>query len=272
MSSPIQENALGTYLRDRRAKLDPTAFGFDSSRRRTPGLRREEVAQRANVSATWYTWLEQGRGGSPSTVVLDRLSHALALNEVEREHLFVLATGLPPAPHLPIRTDISPRIQRVLDSMDCCPAMIKNCAWDIVAWNKATASVFPGYDEGLAESPNVLRRMFTTTSIRDFNPEWENVARYVVSTFRADAAKAGYDVAPLVAELSHSSPEFAALWNENHLVERTEHTKIIRHPTAGLLEFEFSGFGVDGRADLSMVVYTPVHEVDREKIRLLMSE
>jgi transcriptional regulator with XRE-family HTH domain len=266
----IQDNALGTYLRDRRARLDPTAFGFDSSRRRTPGLRREEVAQRANVSATWYTWLEQGRGGSPSPVVLERLAQALTLTEVEREHLFVLATGLPPAPNHEIRTDINPRIQRVLDGFDCCPAMIKNCAWDLLAWNKAARVVFPPYGEGDFDQQNVLRRMFDPM-VRELQPEWETVARYVVSAFRADAARAGFDVTALVKELSQSSPEFAAMWSENDVIGRTEHTKIIRHPKAGLLEFDFSGFAVDGRADLNMVIYTPVHEVDKEKIRALLA-
>src|SRR6218665_1007146 len=90
------ENPLGTYLRDRREKLDPAAFGLPLTRRRTPGLRREEVAQRANVSATWYTWLEQGRGGAPSSVVLERIAAALMLTDVEREHLFLLAFGRPP--------------------------------------------------------------------------------------------------------------------------------------------------------------------------------
>ena len=85
--SAVEENLLGIYLRDRRAKLDPTAFGLPLQRRRTPGLRREEVAQRANISATWYTWLEQGRGGAPSSEVLDRIAHALLLTDVEREHV-----------------------------------------------------------------------------------------------------------------------------------------------------------------------------------------
>ena len=85
-----KENLLGTYLKDRRTKLDPAAFGFPLGRRRTPGLRREEVAQRANLSATWYTWLEQGRGGSPSADVLDRIAYALMLTDIEREHLFLL--------------------------------------------------------------------------------------------------------------------------------------------------------------------------------------
>jgi transcriptional regulator with XRE-family HTH domain len=89
-------NRLGTYLKDRRAKLDPAALGFSAGRRRTPGLRRKEVAQRANISPTWYTWLEQGRGGAPSADVLDRLSRALMLTHVEREHLFLLGLGRPP--------------------------------------------------------------------------------------------------------------------------------------------------------------------------------
>src|SRR5580692_12792014 len=89
------ESVLGTYLKDRRAKLDPAAFGFASKRRRTPGLRREEVAQRANISPTWYTWLEQGRGGAPSAGVLGRIARALMLTDIEREHLFLLGLGRP---------------------------------------------------------------------------------------------------------------------------------------------------------------------------------
>ncbi len=107
-----KENALGNYLRDRRTKLDPAAFGVPLTRRRTPGLRREEVAQRANLSATWYTWLEQGRGGAPSAEVLDRLAHALMLTEVEREHLFLLGLGRPPAVREMPTEGITPRIQR----------------------------------------------------------------------------------------------------------------------------------------------------------------
>src|SRR5258708_15130763 len=96
-------NPLGTYLEDRRAKLDPAAFGFPPERRRTPGLRREEVAHRANISPTWYTWLEQGRGGAPSADVLDRIARALMLTDVEREHLFLLGLGRPP--EVPSRRD-----------------------------------------------------------------------------------------------------------------------------------------------------------------------
>src|SRR5881227_4120577 len=93
------ESPLGSFLRDRRTRLDPAALGFPSERRRTLGLRREEVAQRANISPTWYAWLEQGRGGAPSADVLDRIARALMLTDVEREHLFLLAVGRPPEVH-----------------------------------------------------------------------------------------------------------------------------------------------------------------------------
>src|SRR6202030_3737785 len=134
-------NSLGIYLKDRRAKLDPTAFGFPLKRRRTPGLRREEVAQRANVSATWYTWLEQGRGGAPSADVLNRIARALMLTDVEREHLFLLALGRPPEVHFQTADGVTPRLQRVLDSLEISPAYVKTSTWDIVAWNRAATEV-----------------------------------------------------------------------------------------------------------------------------------
>src|SRR5260221_371028 len=131
------ENSLGTYLKDRRAKLDPTAFGFPLKRRRTPGLRREEVAQRANVSATWYTWLEQGRGGAPSADVLDRIARAMMLTDVEREHLFLLGLGRPPEVHYRKDEGVTPRLQRVLDALEPSPALIRTATWDVAAWNRA---------------------------------------------------------------------------------------------------------------------------------------
>src|SRR3954466_15895565 len=108
-------SALGTFLRDRRTRRDPAALGFGGGRRRTPGLRREEVAQRANISPTWYTWLEQGRGGKASADVLDRIATALTLTEVEREHLFLLGLGRPPAAQYRGGDSITPRLQRLLD-------------------------------------------------------------------------------------------------------------------------------------------------------------
>src|SRR6185436_4328552 len=135
------ENLLGTYLKDRRAKLDPAALGLPTTRRRTPGLRREEVAQRAHVSATWYTWLEQGRGGAPSPEVLERIARALMLTDVERKHLFMLALGRPPEVHYRATEGVTPRLQRVLDSLDISPAYVKTATWDVIAWNRAASVV-----------------------------------------------------------------------------------------------------------------------------------
>src|SRR5437763_11555703 len=118
-------NRLGTFLRDRRTRMDPAALGLPTGRRRTAGLRREEVAQRANISPTWYAWLEQGRGGAPSAEVLDRIGRALMLTDVEREHLFVLGLGRPPEVRYQKNEGVTPRLQRVLDALDPTPAVIR---------------------------------------------------------------------------------------------------------------------------------------------------
>src|SRR3954464_1816817 len=151
------ENLLGTYLKDRRAKLDPGALGFSTERRRTPGLRREEVAQRANISPTWYTWLEQGRGGAPSAEVLDRIARALMLDETERAHLFMLAFGRPPEVRYQEANSVTPRLQRILDSLQFIPAYVKNCTWDVIAWNRAATVVLTDYSQLDAERRNLLR-------------------------------------------------------------------------------------------------------------------
>src|ERR1700712_2066801 len=126
-------NSLGAYLRNRRTKLDPASFGFAGNRRRTSGLRREEVAQRANISATWYTWLEQGRGGAPSAQVLNRIAESLLMTESEREHLFMLAFGHPPEVVYSAPEGVTPRLQRVLDTLAYSPAFIKTATWDVLA-------------------------------------------------------------------------------------------------------------------------------------------
>lgn len=124
---------LGIFLKNRRIKLDPTLFGFSMIRRRTPGLRREEVAQLSQVSTTWYTWLEQGRGGAPSSAVLSRISRTLMLSATEHEYLFLLAFGRPPEVKYKAVENIPSRLQRVLDSMILTPAYIKTPSWDVVA-------------------------------------------------------------------------------------------------------------------------------------------
>jgi transcriptional regulator with XRE-family HTH domain len=265
-------NSLGTYLKDRRAKLDPTAFGFALKRRRTPGLRREEVAQRANVSATWYTWLEQGRGGAPSADVLDRIARAMMLTDVEREHLFLLGLGRPPEVRYRVPEGISPRLQRLLDTLEYSPAFIRTATWDVIAWNSAAAAVLTDYSKLPDGQRNVLRMMFRDSRVRAAQTNWQSVARYVVASFRADVARAGAarNVQSLVDELCATSPEFAAMWRDNDVQAHGDGVKILHHPIAGSLSMEFSGFAVDGRPDLNMVVYNPTTPVDANKIRLLL--
>ena len=265
-------NSLGTYLRDRRARLDPTAFGFPLQRRRTPGLRREEVAQRANVSATWYTWLEQGRGGAPSADVLDRIARAMMLTDVEREHLFLLALGRPPEARYQVPEGISPRLQRVLDTLACSPAFIRTATWDVIAWNRAAAAVLTDYSTLPEGQRNVLRMMFRDSRVRAAQPNWQSVARYVVASFRADVARAGAarNVQSLVDELCATSPEFAAIWRDNDVRGHGDGVKVLQHPVAGQLSMEFSGFAVDGRPDLNMVIYNPATRADADKIRALL--
>src|SRR6201984_1631275 len=151
------ESLFGTYLKDRRARLDPAAFAFPQDRRRTPGLRREEVAQRACISPTWYAWLEQGRGGAPSADVVDRLARALMLTDVEREHLFLLALGRPPEVHYQAAEGVTPRLQRVLDALEISPAYVKTSTWDVVAWNRAAAAVLVDYATLHPRQRNLLR-------------------------------------------------------------------------------------------------------------------
>jgi len=265
------ENQLGTYLKDRRAKLDPAAFGFSMTRRRTPGLRREEVAQRANVSATWYTWLEQGRGGAPSAEVLERISRALMLTTPEREHLYLIARGHPPEVHYEAREGISPRIQRVLDALEFIPAFVRTVTWDLVAWNRAASALF-GYKNLAPEKRNILRRIFTDPQSRAAQMDWESVARFAVAAFRADTARAGAstNVQALVDELRWMSPDFDRIWRENEVSIHGEGTKKLRHPIVGVLALEYSSFSVEGRPDLSMIIYNPATPRDVEKIRELM--
>ena len=266
------QNSLGTYLRDRRARLDPTAFGFPLQRRRTPGLRREEVAQRANVSATWYTWLEQGRGGAPSADVLDRIARAMMLTDVEREHLFLLGLGRPPEARYHAPEGISPRLQRVLDTLKYSPAFIRTATWDVVAWNRAAATVLTDYGALPEGQRNVLRMMFRDSRVRAAQSNWQSVARYVVASFRADVARAGAarNVQSLVDELCATSPEFAAMWRDNDVQGHGDGVKVLHHPTAGPLSMEFSAFAVDGRPDLNMVIYNPATPADADKIRALL--
>jgi transcriptional regulator with XRE-family HTH domain len=266
------DNALGEYLKHRRTQLDPAELGLPMTRRRTPGLRREEVAARANVSATWYTWLEQGRGGAPSAEAIDQIAHALLLSEAEREHLFLLALGRLPNVCYRGVGDVAPLFQRMIDAMEISPVLVRTPTWDVVAWNRAASAVLTDYGVLPLEQRNIVRQIFCNPRIRATQPDWEGVARFVVAAFRADVARAGAAKAAegLVDDLRRRSSEFDLMWRDNDVRSFGQGTKCVRHPLAGLLWLEFSAFAVDGRPDLAMVVYNAATPADAGQIRSLV--
>lgn len=266
------DNDLGAFLKERRGRLDPAAFGLPLERRRTPGLRREEVAQRAHVSATWYTWLEQGRGGAPSADVLDRLARALSLSDVEREHLYLLAQQRPPKVQRAEQSRVTPQLQRILDGMGESPALIKSPEWTVLAWNRAAHGVLANFADGSGGERNLLRNLFLRGQHGHLT-DWQSLARMIVGSVRRDLLRTGMspEIEAFIGELSAGSALFREMWASGEVALHGEGHKQITHPVAGLLNLEFSTFAVDGSPDLGLVIFSPATAADRAKIRHLLA-
>lgn len=226
-----------------------------AGKRRTPGLRREEVALLAGVGVSWYTWLEQGRDINVSAEVLDAIGRALHLSQPERAHLFVLA-GLnpPPAQELP-NVEVSPELRRLIDAWTPQPALLRDRYWNILAVNNATRAVF-GYDES---DQNCLISFFTNPRYHGIHPRWAQVAPAVVAAFRAEAAHLPGDpgLQRLVGQLSAVSPEFARLWTQHDVATPTQGVKAVRHPDAGDLYFDTTTLAVIDRPSWYLELYNP---------------
>jgi len=265
--------SFAAYLRELRIRLNPATLGYTGARRRTPGLRREEVAQRAGMSATWYSWLEQGRGGAPSAEALDRLAAALLLSDAEREHLFLLGLGRPPEVRYQPSAGVTPRLQRVLDAMGACPALIRTATWDVMAWNRAASAVLCDYGALPPDERNVLSLLFLDSRRRKTDPDWERNARNVVGAFRGEAARTGVTeaVQPLVDKLCAKSSDFAAMWRDTEIRGGCESQRRLLHPMLGELTFEFTALAVDGRPELMMLLYTPLSAEAAARIAKLMA-
>ncbi len=271
--SAKSKNELGRYLKSRRGRLDPLALGFAPGRRRAQGLRREEVALRANVSPTWYTWLEQGRGGTPSIEALDRIAGALQLASAEREHLFLLAQPRPAEPFYEPVNRATDRLRKLLDTLENSPAYIKTAASDLVAWNRAAVAVMADYGRLAPAERNLLRLIFLGEHVRAKMPNWEEDARFAVATFRLEAtrAAAGERAGQVVDDLCRDSADFRRIWADNDVSAYGEGVKHIVHPIAGPLALEYSAFSVDGQPDLGLVVYTPATQSDIRRVRDLIA-
>jgi transcriptional regulator with XRE-family HTH domain len=264
----------GAFLRSRRGRLAPSDVGLPQGfHRRTPGLRREEVAMLAGVGTTWYTWLEQGREIQPSNEVLSSLAEVLRLDSAERHHLFSLYDRPIPERRLPGEEHVGEPLRHMVDGLAGQPALVLGWRWDILARNRA-AEVVIGAQAGLDGSrpPNVLDLLFSDPARRLF-VDWENVARGALATFRSDSAQhiGDPDFVDMVARLTRLSPEFATWWPQHDVANRLAGTKRLNHPTVGQMLFTFSMLAVGDRPGMKLFVFTAVDEEDtpRKLSRLL---
>ncbi|MFI8346388.1 helix-turn-helix transcriptional regulator [Streptomyces sp. NPDC085596] len=249
----------------RRARITPQEAGlpFGGPRRRTAGLRREEVAVLAGVGASWYQWLEQGRDISVSPQVLDAVSRVLRLSDAERRHLYLLAGLNPPAPHvLPGRQDMCEGLRRLIDTWMPYPAHIMDRYYNCVMYNDAATAVF-----GMGQGPttrNCLVDFFADPLFRNRTLSWETNARTVAAQFRAawaaDPEDEGFQA--VLAEVSAVSPEFTALWAERDIEDQGQIRKELMHPRVGLLVVESTAMQVPARPDLLIVLHAPLPEAD----------
>ena len=254
---------LAEFLRARRGALTPEAVGLPhGARRRTQGLRREEVAQLAGVSVSWYTWLEQGRPINASLDVLDALARALRLDPVERDHLVMLA-GHPtrrPSDAVVHHDAVPSWAPRLLDALEPSPSYLLGPWWDYLAWNGAQERLFPLLPELPAPERNFVWVVFAVPSVRELIVDWEDEARRVLSQFRAETTPIRDDpaVVDLVARLQDASVEFRAWWGRHDVAGF--HTRIRRfnHDRAGLLTFEYQQLVAADDPDLRIVVHLPV--------------
>ena len=253
---------LGAFLRSRRERLSPEAVELPPGpRRRTPGLRREEVAQLARIGVTWYTWLEQGRAANASPLVLAAVARALRLDASERAHVFALA-GLvdPELPELPGR--ISPSLRRTLDALDPLPAYVVSARSDVLAYNRTVAALMGDFDALPAERRNTLWLLFAEPRWGELVLDWESEAPRVLAQFRAAMARHLGDPAwqALVEDLEQRSARFRRLWSRHDVAGPTGRVKRFHHPAVGVLRLESTSLWLTDVPDARLVVYTPVDD------------
>ncbi|WP_247749324.1 MULTISPECIES: helix-turn-helix transcriptional regulator [unclassified Rhizobium] len=250
----------GAFLRSRREKLTPVNVGLAHGfRRRTPGLRREEVAQLAGVGTTWYTWLEQGRDVRASTEVLSALADALGLDPAERRHLFTLADRPHPEPRSHGAEQVPKSLLHMLRNMADQPAYVLGRRWDVLAWNGAAVAVFGDFGRLEGDARNLMHMMFASLSHRRLLADWNDLAPLSLAMFRADSARyAGDpDFERLIAILTAQSQEFRDWWPRHDVLHQPSTVKRIQHPSAGQLEFEYMSLDVSGGGGMRFVVCTP---------------
>jgi transcriptional regulator with XRE-family HTH domain len=260
MNARARRAELAQFLRTRRARITPEAVGLPpGTRRRTPGLRREELAQLAGVGVTWYTWLEQGRAIRVSADVLESLARVLHLDADERAHLFILGRRQLPADPFPLTPSVDPALQLVLDAMGVYPALVFSPRWDVIAWNDAACRAFLDFGALASRERHLLWLLFTDPSYRAMLPDWEGEARRFLALFRASTERYVGEVwlTKLVYELERVSPTFRAWWSRHEVQAAPTECKRLIHPEVGELVLRVQTFEVANHPDLRMMVYTP---------------
>lgn len=254
----MRATELGEFLRSRRARLSPAEVGFPSTdRRRSPGLRREELASIAGVTASWLAKIEQGRAHSVSPDVLAALARALRLDGSEHEHLFALA-GLRLHPGEPFHPRVTPALRVLLDELDPNPAYLLDRAWNIMAWNEAEVALFPGLLRYVDAPPNLLDLVFGDADLAALMADHEAEQVRLVAQFRLHRAAAPDDaeLGALISRLETTSPRFARLWRANDVAPFVTTQRVFTHPLAGRLEFDHHRMEVLDQAGAQLVVYT----------------
>ncbi|WP_162184931.1 helix-turn-helix transcriptional regulator [Allokutzneria albata] len=273
-----RRRALGEFLRMARSRVDPATAGFQVGRRRTPGLRREEVAQLANVSATWYTWLEQGRDIQPSEQVLVALANALRLKKSERDYVFGLGRRSAPAiaalsPQAPTAEPAPRQLETALQELIAAmwiPTYITDRRWNILAYNRA-ADAFFGLDR--LDDRNLLRALFTHPRAQTFLLDWADSARRLVCQFRAMYSFCSHDqeFLDLVTELCAASPDFDRWWHEYQVETNPSTRHRFRHPVAGDITLDSVPLRSFSDSDFFVATYVPVGAGARKALRGLLS-
>ena len=261
---------LGKFLRTRRARLSPADFDMPAgSRRRTPGLRREELALLAGVGVSWYTWLEQGREINVSTQVLDALARTLRLDRAERWHMYVLAEAVPVAVNTG-RGQVTEELTEILHSLDPLPAAVTNSRFDILAENDAYRDLFRDWHSLPCIHRNTLWCTLTEPAARDKFPQYEESVRYQVARFRAAYARhvGDQDWEEDIRRLMLLSSEFAELWARHEVAEFRPCTRTFVHPHAGALTFTTNELQVPATPEARLGVYTPADDETRKRLPL----
>ncbi|MFK0219610.1 helix-turn-helix domain-containing protein [Streptomyces vinaceus] len=269
--SDVRRHELAEFLRSRRERITPEQVGLvRGRRRRTPGLRREEVAQLSAVGVTWYTWLEQAREIQVSPQVLDALARALLLDASERTHLFALAGSLDPAPHTPCPS-VTPALRAMLDQLGPIPACVQNSRYDILAHNAAYGRLLCDLDAVAPEDRNCLWLAFTNAEWRASMADVAEVNRTIVAKFRAAMAEHLAEPAwkALLARLEAESAEFRELWARHEVLGLGAKTKYIRNAHVGLLHLEHTNLWLGPASGARLVAMVPVDEESRAGLERL---